>query len=122
MKMFHNQMGVGYAVFPLTAFVFLLNFPLTATAKSAPPDVIVLTSGVTGGEIQDALNSLPASGGEVVLPPGIYEISQPIVMQRSFQTLRGAGETTVLRLADNANCPVLILGEPVNSPKQTVKE
>jgi hypothetical protein len=35
--------------------------------------------------------------------------------------LRGAGETTVLHLADGANCPVIILGEPVNNPRFTVK-
>jgi len=35
--------------------------------------------------------------------------------------LRGAGAATILRLADDANCPVIIIGEPVNSPQQTVK-
>ncbi|HSY20233.1 MAG TPA: right-handed parallel beta-helix repeat-containing protein [Candidatus Acidoferrales bacterium] len=91
--------------------------PVKSTVE---PVVVMLQPGVTGGEIQDALNSLPESGGEVVLPPGPISVRQPIVLRRDFQTLRGSGAATVLRLADDANCPVLILGEPVNNPKQAV--
>jgi parallel beta-helix repeat protein len=93
--------------------------PVKSTVE---PVVVMLQPGVTGGEIQEALNSLPESGGEVVLPPGNISIRQPIVLRRDFQTLRGSGAATVLRLADDANCPVIILGEPVNNPKQAVKE
>jgi hypothetical protein len=35
--------------------------------------------------------------------------------------LRGRGAATLLHLADNANCPVIILGEPVNTPTRTVR-
>ena len=44
-----------------------------------------------------------------------------MVLRRDNQTLRGSGTATILRLADDANCPVIILGEPVNHPKRTVK-
>jgi hypothetical protein len=84
------------------------------------PLVVRLRAGVTAAEIQKALDSLPAGGGEVVLPPGQIEMNQPVVLQRDYQTLRGAGPETVLFLADNANCPVIIMGEPVNHPKQTI--
>ncbi len=83
------------------------------------PPVVVLRAGVSAAEIQRALDSLPADGGEVVLPPGKIEVSQPIILQRDYQTLRGAGRETILFLADNANCPVIIMGEPVNQPKPT---
>jgi hypothetical protein len=86
------------------------------------PAVVRLQSDVTGEEIQAALDSLPASGGEVVLPPGKYSIRQPVVLRRDFQTLRGAGAVTILRLADDANCPVIVMGEPVNHPDQVVKQ
>jgi hypothetical protein len=42
-------------------------------------------------------------------------------LQRDHQSLRGSGDATVLRLADGANCPVIILGEPVNLPQRTVQ-
>jgi hypothetical protein len=106
-------------------FVGLLIFSTAAAVAPqipAPkPVVLTLPAGASSAAIQQALDSLPENGGEVVLPPGISEIRQPIVLRRHHQTLRGSGETTVLRLADGANCPVIILGEPVNNPKTTVK-
>jgi hypothetical protein len=72
-------------------------------------------------EIQAALDNLPETGGEVILPAGEYPVFQPIVLQRSHQTLSGAGDTTILRLATNANCPVIILGEPINHPTHTIR-
>jgi hypothetical protein len=88
---------------------------------AAKPVVVTLPAGANSAAIQQALDSLPERGGEVVLPPGIFEIRQPIVLRRHHQTLRGSGEATVLRLANGANCPVIILGEPVNNPKTTIK-
>jgi hypothetical protein len=94
----------------------LLSF--TAAAGQAPR--VVVPTNATSAEIQQALDSLPATGGEVFLPPGTYVILRPVVMHRSFQTLRGSGPSTLLKLADHANCPVLILGEPVNCPTHTL--
>ena len=105
-------MVLCFLVFPTTT----LAIPQTSVTK---PLVVVLRAGVTAAEIQKALDSLPADGGEVVLPPGKIEVSQPIILQRDYQTLRGAGRETILFLADNANCPVIIMGEPVNQPKPT---
>jgi hypothetical protein len=69
-----------------------------------------------GGEgIQKALDGLP-NGGEVVLEAGTYLIHQPVILQRDGQTLHGAGATTILYLADNANCPVVVLGSPARRP------
>ena len=58
----------------------------------------------------------------MVLPRGTIEVRQPIVLRRDHQTLRGSGKPTVLRLADDANCPVIVLGEPVNNPHSIVKD
>jgi hypothetical protein len=68
------------------------------------------------------LKVLPTNGGEVILPPGIYDVSVPIVLSHDHQTLRGSGKTTVLRLADDANCPVIVMGEPMNHPKNVIKD
>jgi hypothetical protein len=104
----------------------LLIFPVACVVApqiSAPkPVVVTLPRGVTSAEIQQALDRLPERGGAVVLSPGTFEIRQPIVLQRDHQTLRGSGEATILRLADGANCPVIILGKPVNNPHSTVKD
>ncbi|MEY4916648.1 MAG: hypothetical protein RL616_561 [Verrucomicrobiota bacterium] len=125
MKTNFNHFGSLRAVVIIAGLFCLSQFPMpgvTAPVKSSvEPVVIMLQPGVTGGEIQDALNSLPESGGEVVLPPGNFLVRQPLVLCRDFQSLRGSGAATVLRLADNANCPVIIMGEPVNTPTHAVK-
>src|SRR4051812_24277889 len=70
----------------LAAFATWVNAPVVVAAKFIS---VQLAPGVTGAEIQRALDTLPAVGGEVVLPPGTIRLSQPIVLQRDFQTLRG---------------------------------
>ena len=87
-------------------------FATGLTAQTVP-------AGSSGEEIQKALDRLPA-GGEVVLAPGTYIVRQPIVLQRDHQTLRGSGSSTVLFLADNANCPVVILGAPGDAPERSI--
>ena len=125
MKMsLHQIRGLKAAKYTLcVGLVIFSTAGVVAPQMPAPKPVIVtLSPGVTSAEIQQALDILPESGGEVVLPPGTFEVRQPIVLQRDHQTLRGSGDATVLRLADGANCPVIILGEPVNNPLSTVKD
>ena len=124
MKANFKETGSLGAVARNTAAVGLLSFlawfSTVPQVFSSEPVAITLPSGVTDVQIQQALDALPKRGGEVVLPPEKISIRQPVVLRRDNQTLRGSGTATILRLADNANCPVLILGEPVNHPKRTV--
>ena len=118
-------MGWRKAVSSITAGVCLIIFPAftsIALPETGPSLVVTtLTASATDGDIQRALEALPDTGGEVVLPVGKFVIHQPIVLRRDRQTLRGSGADTILALADNANCPVIIMGEPVNHPAKTVK-
>jgi hypothetical protein len=86
-------------------------------AAATEPFIITLPATTTATDVQHALDSLPATGGEVVLPAAKIVVRQPIVLSRAGQTLRGAGDATILFLADNANCPVIVMGQPVNHPK-----
>src|SRR5580658_6522330 len=75
-----------------------------------------------GGEgIQAALDALPA-GGEVLLGAGRYLIRQPVILRKDRQSLRGSGASTVLYLADGANCPVVVLGSPFAEAKTPIKD
>lgn len=89
---------------------------MAAFAVTSQPVVITLPANADVAEIQRALDSLPTNGGEVMLPPGKIELHEPIVLDRDGQSLRGAGDSTILFVADNANCPAIIMGEPVNHP------
>lgn len=103
--------------------LLVLPFAVSAVTNSALHAVakITLPPGVTAQEIQKNLD-LMTNGGEVILPSGNITVRQPIVLQYDDQTLCGApDEKTVLSLAKNANCPVIILGEPVNHPTRTVR-
>ena len=101
--------------------VLVIAYLVCFKSLASGPVTITLPSGATSVEIQRALDLLPAEGGTVVLPSGIFTVREPIVLRRDHQTLRGAGTGTVLRLADGANCPVIIMGEPVDNPQQTVR-
>jgi len=125
MKTNFHQTGSWRDLLKGTALVCLSGLPVALVSalptSATGPTTVRLSDGVTGAEIQRALNALPAGGGEVVLPAGLIEIHQPIVLSRDRQTLRGAGTATILHLADNANCPVIILGEPLNNPTQIIR-
>ena len=83
--------------------------------------MLAMHAGVTAAEIQRALDRL-TNGGEVLLPPGKIKVSQPIILDHDSQTLCGApNETTILYLMNDANCPVIIMGQPVNRPMQTIR-
>jgi polygalacturonase len=118
-----NQIGKSGAAgkFAVVLGLFMVS-TLCLTAPVMPfMSQIRLPAGATGAQIQTALDALPASGGEVILPPGKIAVRRPIVLRRDHQTLRGSGPTTILALADGANCPVIILGEPINHPHKTVR-
>jgi len=71
--------------------------------------------------INRAIAQCGKKGGEVVLKAGTYECRAPVIIRDSGVTLRGAGPLTKLRLAANADCPVLIVGDAANAPRRTVR-
>jgi hypothetical protein len=89
--------------------VVLSGFP----ALGATPVIVTLSAYSSGAEIQKALDRLPPDG-EVVLSAGTYEICQPLLLRHDGMTLRGSGPATILRLANGAECPVVILGPPLS--------
>src|SRR5580698_8588345 len=97
--------------------LILINSNL-ATEISVPPGTVPPNAGGEG--IQAALDALPA-GGEVVLTSGRYYIKEPIILRQDNQTLRGSGASTVLYLADGANCPVVVMGSLTASASNPTK-
>jgi hypothetical protein len=79
----------------------------------------VVPAGSDCAAIQAAVDALPAAGGRVLLAAGTYTCSAPIVIARDGVDLRGQGAATLLRLADGANAPVLVLGETATPPPLT---
>jgi hypothetical protein len=61
-------------------------------------------------EVQRAIGGLPATGGVVDVAAGTIVCDGPLVITSANVTLKGAGRTTVFRLADHVNKPVIVIG------------
>jgi hypothetical protein len=70
--------------------------------------------------INHAIARCSTLGGEIHLGPGVYMCGEPVLIHTNNITLRGAGAATCLKLAANANCPVIIIGDPTTTLQDTV--
>lgn len=62
--------------------------------------------------IRKAIGELPAEGGEISIPAGIFNCNDKIVLKKSHVKIYGAGRNqTTLRLADQSAAPVLVIGD-----------
>lgn len=59
--------------------------------------------------IQAALDALPATGGVVRLPPGEFEIRQPLVLGRGDVLLEGAGPATHIKNVNTEGQSALVI-------------
>jgi hypothetical protein len=62
--------------------------------------------------LQSALDAVPEKGGLVRLPPGDFEITEPLVLRRGDTRLEGAGAATNIINRNEAGKPALILQHP----------
>lgn len=87
----------------LTALVLLLSLPAFRAAGQQTPDrprlpgAKPVIDASRYPDIQAAIDALGSDGGCVRLPPGVFEISKPLVIPTSDTTLEGAGTATHLK-------------------------
>jgi hypothetical protein len=62
--------------------------------------------------LQAAIDALGPAGGLLTIPPGTYEISQPIVIQSGETRVEGSGSGTVIINKDSSGKPALIIHPP----------
>ena len=62
--------------------------------------------------IQAAIDALPDEGGLVKLPPGMFEISGPLVVNKSDVLIQGAGTATHIKNVNTTGKSALILQYP----------
>ena len=72
--------------------------------------------------ITAAINSLPDGGGIVALGTGTFSIRHPIIIDHDGVELRGQGAGTLLVLAAQANCPVVIIGSARTPTHRIVRQ
>jgi hypothetical protein len=62
--------------------------------------------------LQAALDALPATGGAVRLPPGLFEITEPLRISTSDVLLEGAGTATHIKNINKEGKSTLVLQHP----------
>ncbi|MEM7146327.1 MAG: right-handed parallel beta-helix repeat-containing protein [Verrucomicrobiota bacterium] len=74
--------------------------------------------------LQAAIDALPAEGGEVVLPAGRFELSEPLLVTIGDVHLRGAGTATHLHNINTDGEPAIALRpeEPIERPALKSKD
>ncbi len=95
---------------------------LTILSLSLTSNAQVGSSGLSGARpvieavrftsLQAALDAIPAEGGVVVLPPGVFEISQPLVLSRGDVLLQGSGAATHIKNINTQGKPALVIKHP----------
>jgi hypothetical protein len=85
-----------------------LALPLLAGAQSNPASPARIDA-AKHPNLQAAFDALPESGGIVVLPPGLFTITEPLVLSRPDTRLEGAGASTHITNMNVNGQPALII-------------
>lgn len=87
--------------------------PATATAPAAIlPGARAEIDASRFPTLQAAFDAIPAEGGVVKLPPGTFEISQPLVLSRGDVLIQGAGTATHIKNINAEGQPALVIRHP----------
>ena len=66
--------------------------------------------------MQAALDAIPAEGGVVRLPPGTFEITEPLVLTKGDVLIQGSGAATHIVNKNTAGEPALVVRHPDHDP------
>ncbi len=62
--------------------------------------------------LQDAIDALPEEGGVVRIPPGIFEIYQPLIINKPDVQIEGAGTATQIKNMNTEGKSALLIQHP----------
>jgi hypothetical protein len=86
---------------------------MTAVTVATPSPILISGS---CSDIQRAINSLPSTGGEIIVQAGTYICKEPLLIDQNNVSLIGQGAGTILRLDDGINKPLLVIGQTITPP------
>ena len=103
----------------ITAMIMLSCFYITdcrvqggVSAGMRLPGALAVIDAGRYPTIQAAIDALPDEGGMVGLPPGTFEISEPLMVTKSDVLIEGAGAATHIKNVNTAGKSALILQHP----------
>lgn len=94
----------------MKTLIFSLCLYAAASAQTATPPVAV--DAAKYPSLQAALDAVPASGGLVTIPPGNYEITQPLLVKTAETRIVGGGAATHIINKNTESAPAFILRPP----------
>ena len=62
--------------------------------------------------LQNAIDALPVGGGLVRIPPGIFEIDEPLIINKQDVQIEGAGTATHIKNMNQEGKPAMLLQHP----------
>jgi hypothetical protein len=83
-----------------------------ATAVGKLPGARPAVEAIDFPSLQAAIDAVPAEGGVVRLPPGKFEIAEPLVISKSDVHLEGSGSSTQIVNTNADGKPALIVAHP----------
>jgi len=86
-------------------------FTVDAQAPKLPGAYSVIDAGLYPS-LQEAINAVPESGGMVKIPPGEFEISEPLIIQKPDFHLEGSGTSSHIKNINKEGRPALIIQHP----------
>lgn len=93
-----------------TATCFLVTLALQCFALGQTPATKAVTVDAAKFEtLQAALDALPEAGGLVIIPPGTYELTQPLIVKTGETRIQGAGASTHLVNKNEEGKPLLFI-------------
>ena len=99
-----------YVVFALAVFSFIFMPTVTAAENDAKlPGAQPVVEAIHYGSLQEAIDAIPADGGALHIPPGTFEIDQPLVIHQEDVLLRGSGTATHIKNTNTEGEPTLVL-------------
>ncbi len=84
-----------------------------AKPKPRLPGARVVIDASDYPSLQAAIDALPPEGGVVRIPPGTFEISEPLVIQKSDVLLQGSGTATHIKNTNTDGQPALVIRHPL---------
>jgi hypothetical protein len=100
----------------------LLAAVLTTPVGFAQPARSAVIEAAKFPSLQAAFDAVPANGGVVLLPPGTFELREPLVLTRGDTRIEGAGAATHLINRNTEGEPALVIrpADIAKNPKSRI--
>lgn len=83
-----------------------------AVRSDVPAPAESIVDAAKYSSLQEAFDAVPASGGVVRLPPGVFPIRQPLILSRGETRVEGAGAATKIVNLNTDGQPAIIVRPP----------